>query len=108
MKKIIFSASLLFLLANAVNVNAQTTKDKEIILLKKGGKDSKTTIEIKDGQVYVNGKKADNLSIDADSVQVKVNVAPKVRGMHTLPGFKLEGDLIAPEEVIQNGGSNLL
>jgi serine protease Do len=103
MKKLICSAVSLCLLLNYGSLQAQVSKEKEIIILKKGDKDSKTTIEIKDGQVYVNGKKADNLNIDTDSIQVKVNLAP---GTRLVPGFKLEElDLVAPNEVIQNGGS---
>jgi len=94
------------LIVNSVNLQAQETKEKEIILLKKGDKDSKTIIEIKDGQVYVNGKKTDHLNMDNDSIQVKVNIAPKIKGTYSVPGFKLEDrDLFAPEEVIQNGGT---
>ena len=36
----------------------------EIIIKRKGDKDSKVTIEIKDGQVFINGKPADDFDDD--------------------------------------------
>jgi len=54
----------------------------------------------------VNGKKADNVNINTDSIQVRINQSPRIKGAYTLPGFKLdEAELIAPDEVIQNGGT---
>jgi serine protease Do len=77
----LFSMKQYFLRASAIAVMAlfsasvfsQDAKDKlknkledgdEVIIIKKGGKDSKTTIEVKDGQMTINGKPLDEYKDD--------------------------------------------
>ena len=72
MKKIVFSAAVLFFLATSVRVMAQDEKmrekdefkteldekkqSQEIIIRKKGDKDTKITVEINGDKVIINGK----------------------------------------------------
>jgi serine protease Do len=74
MKKMILRAILPGLLTGLINTaSAQKNKsdndrNEDIIIMKHGGKDTKLTIETRDGQVYINGKpesefKDDNVSI---------------------------------------------
>ena len=45
---------------------------EEIIISKKGDKDIKVTVEIKDGQIYINGKKTDEFSDDNISIHKRI------------------------------------
>ena len=44
-------------------------KDEEIIIRKKSDRDIKVTVEVKDGQVFINGKPADEFSDDNVTVR---------------------------------------
>src|SRR5580698_10371812 len=46
----------------------------EIVIKQKGDKDSKVTVEIKDGQVFINGKQVDEYDDDNISVHKRVHV----------------------------------
>lgn len=74
MKKMLLRALLPGLLTGMISTagaqknKSKDNKDKEIIILKNDGKDSKITIETKDGKVFINGKpesefKDDNVSV---------------------------------------------
>ena len=51
--------------------------DEEIIIRKKSDKDTKITIEIKDGQVFINGKPADEYNDDNLSIRKRIIRTPE-------------------------------
>src|ERR1700741_5142106 len=91
MKKYFLSAACitLLLLGTTIAANAQETKDKEkteknkagsgdeiIIKRKSTGKDAKVIVEIKDGEVFVNGKPIEDF--DDDDIAVIKRRVPRV------------------------------
>ena len=113
MKKNILPLLLGTLLLSASTTQGQNKKveekkkqeDSEIIILKKGDKNSKTIIEIKDGEVFVNGKKSDGKDLGNDSVKVKINLR-EGKTLFSVPGIRIDNLEMEPtDEVIQNGGS---
>lgn len=64
--------------------NEKETEFEEVIIRRKGDKDSKVTIEIKDGKVTVNGKPVEEY--DDENVSVRARKAPRV--FMTTPGSR--------------------
>ncbi len=54
----------------------RTNTDEEIVIRKKGDKDIKVTVEVKDGQVFINGKPADEFSDENVIVRKKIIGTP--------------------------------
>jgi serine protease Do len=77
MKKILLRALLPGLLMGLINTagaqknKSKENKNQEIIIMKHGDKDSKVTIETKDGEVYINGKPASEFKDDNISIITK-------------------------------------
>lgn len=104
MKKYAFASCLaLATLLSGTAVFAQSAKEKdkekkekssnsdeEIIIRKKGDKDSKVTIEIKDGEVTVNGKPIDEYEDENVSVRKRRNARVAV----TAPSLFRNGDVL--------------
>ncbi len=69
---------------------------EEIIISKKGDKDIKMTVEIKDGQIYINGKKTDEFSDD------NISIHKRIKREINDDAFSFS----APESPYQNGSWN--
>jgi len=81
MKKYFLKAAGLAALALALNATSFAQdeapkvipdKHEEIIITKKGDKDVKVTVEIKDGQILINGKKLDEFDDDNISIHKRI------------------------------------
>lgn len=104
MKKYVFvcflSAALLAGGTGWAQENKEKEKEKigeydEIIIKKKGDKDGKVTIEIKDGEVKVNGKSIDEF--DDDNISVRRRKMPRVNLSTTGSRFRSMAPAIGPE-----------
>ena len=104
MKKYIFvccfTASLLATGLGWAQENNEKEKQKmgeydEIIIKKKGDKDGKVTIEIKDGEVKVNGKSIDEF--DDDNISVRRRKMPRVNLSTTGSRFRSMAPAFGPE-----------
>lgn len=93
MKRIFFTAAIVSLAAVTTSVTAQDDKviekdkkaSQEIIIRKKGEKDTKITVEIKGDKVTINGKplsefKDDEITINKRNIIVRTEAA--------IPGLK--------------------
>lgn len=114
MKKIIFSLLSLIFICSISPLKAQSikeksklrkTEDQEIIILKKGDKDKTILLEIKDGQVYINGKKENDLDINTDSVKVRVRVSPRVNYFSVPNSGSSSFRMLPSEELVEKGGT---
>jgi serine protease Do len=132
MKKLLLQCAGMAVLGllSAQSVWAQEEKDKgekgkkeehqEVVILKKDGKDSKITVEFKNGEVYINGKKPDefkdeNISVTKHRITThtmpgRVFARPRIYS-HTMPdagsyNFNWNGD--APGAVVINSNKAFL
>lgn len=108
MKKYFLKAASLAVLALAINVSVfsqdeapkiiedKNNEHEEIIISKKGDKDVKVTVEIKDGQIYINGKKTDEF--DDDNISIHKRIKREIND--NVLYFS------APESPYQNGSFN--
>jgi serine protease Do len=74
--------------------SGKMSDDEEIVIKRKGDKDSKVTIEIKDKQVFINGKPAADFNDD--------NVAVRIKTTRDMDGwvFSSLGDMEMPEPTV--------
>lgn len=95
-----FTAALLAGGAGWAQENKEKDKEKigeydEIIIKKKGEKDGKVTIEIKDGEVKVNGKSIDEF--DDENISVRRRKMPRVNLSTTGSRFRSMAPAFGPE-----------